>query len=164
MSTNIAPVRQERQAKAASNRRQIARSERKPHQATALVRKAIDLMVWEGHRRDEAAKAVGMLPKSLYNAFRKHHVRQHYREQLQVLRTSEMARNIHALVRIRDQDENKMAAVAAVKLLEKMDRDVVPPGGAGPLMTPGFTIVIEQPRPPASPQPIIDVTPLRRPD
>jgi hypothetical protein len=83
---------------------------------------------------------------------------------LQVLRTSEMARNIHALVRIRDQDENKMAAVAAVKALERMDDDAMPPAGAGSSMTPGFTIVVEQPRPPASPRPVIDVTPLRRPE
>jgi hypothetical protein len=160
MGMNIAPSR----VKTASNRRQIARTEPKSLHATAIVRKAIELMVWEGHRRNDAAKAVGMLPKSLYNAFRKHHVRQYYRNQLQVLRTSEMARNIHALVRIRDQDENKMAAVAAIKLLEKMNDNDMPPADSGPLMTPGFTIVIEQPRPPASPQPIIDVTPLRRPD
>ena len=100
-------------------------------------------MVWEGHRRDDAAKAVGMLPKSLYNAFRKHHVRQHYRDQLQVLRTSERARNIHALVRIRDQDENNMAAIAAVKALERMGDDAVPPAGGGQI-TRGVTFIAEQ--------------------
>ena len=160
MGTNIAPLR----TKAVSNRRQIARNERKSPQATATVRRAIELMVWEGHHRDEAAKAVGMLPKSLYNAFRKPHVRRFYREQLDVLRTSEMARNIHALLRIRDQDENKMAAVAAVKALQKMDDDAMPLTGAGPLMTAGITFVIEQPRPPAPPRPGIDVRPLRCPE
>jgi len=157
---NIAPLR----IKAVSNRRQIARNERKSPQATAIVRRAIDLMVWEGHRRDDAAKAAGMLPKSLYNAFRKHHVRAYYLAQLEVLRMSERARNIHALVRIRDQDENKMAAVAAIKALEAMDRDAMPSAGAGPPMTPGFTIIVEQPRPPAPVQPVIDITPLRRPE
>jgi hypothetical protein len=162
MGTNITPFRQAIRAKTAPNRRQAASAARKPLRAPPLVRRAIELMVWEGHHRDDAAKAVGMLAKSLYNAFRKHHVRQYYREQLQVLRTSEMARNIHALVRIRDQDQNKMAAVAAARPL--MRDDDMPPAGSGPLMTPGFTIVIEQPRPPALPQPIIDVTPLRRPE
>jgi hypothetical protein len=155
MSTNIAPSR----AKTVSKRGQTPRNERKSLQATAVVRKAIELMVWEGHRRDDAAKAVGMLPKSLYNAFRKHHVRRFYREQLQVLRTSEMARNVHALVRIRDQDANKLAAVAAVKALEKMnDNDMTPP--VGRQITPGLTIIIEQAAPPAAPRPVIEATAL----
>jgi hypothetical protein len=124
------------------------------------VRKAIELMVWEGHRRDDAAKAVGMLPKSLYNAFRKHHVRQHYREQLQVLRTSEMARNIHALIRIRDQDENKMAAIAAVKALEKMGDDDMPPA-VSRQVAPGVVVVIEA-APQGGPRPLIEATALPR--
>jgi hypothetical protein len=45
--------------------------ERKLRAPGAKVRAAIDLMVWQGHHRDEAAKLAGMNPKSLYNAFRK---------------------------------------------------------------------------------------------
>jgi hypothetical protein len=108
---------------------------------TDKLRKAIALMVWEGHHRDEAAKTAGMLPKSLYNAFRKHHVRRHYLEQLEVLRTSERARNIHALVQVRDQEENKMAVVQAVKALEQMN-DNEAAVGIGQPRTPGFVIVI----------------------
>jgi hypothetical protein len=163
MSTNIAPSRQALQGKTASNRRQIARSERKPLQATALVRKAIELMVWEGHRRDDAAKAAGMLPKSLYNAFRKHHVRQYYREQLEVLRTSERARNIHALVRIRDQDENKIAAVAAVKALENISDEDTSLAGSRQF-TPGLVVVIEAGPSRVAQRPVIDVTPSPCPE
>jgi hypothetical protein len=126
MGMNIIPSR----AKTATPRRQIARNERKLLQVTAIVRKAIELMIWEGHHRDDAAKAVRMLPKSLYNAFRKHHVRRYYREQLDVLRLSERARNIHALVRIRDQDDNRNAAVAGIKALEAIEEDM-PAGGGG---------------------------------
>jgi hypothetical protein len=155
MGMNIAPSR----AKTASNRRQITKSERKSLQASPIVRKALELMVWEGHRRDDAAKAVGMLPKSLYNALRKHHVKRYYFEQLDVLRTSERARNIHALVRVRDQDQNKTAVVAAVKALEKMkdDQAIV---GVGQARTPGVVIVVG-PAEPAKPR-TIDASPAVR--
>jgi hypothetical protein len=160
MSTNIAPFRQARQRKTGSNRRQIARSERKSLQATSLVRKAIELMVWEGHRRDDAAKAAGMLPKSLYNAFRKHHVRAYYLTQLEVLRTSERARNIHALCSVRDQTDNQMARVNAVKALEQLEDQA--PAGNSLQRSPGLQIVIVQP--PATVASAIDVTPSRSSD
>jgi len=120
------------------------KSNAKSVQVSPLVRKAIELMVWQGHHRDDAAKALGMLPKSLYNAFRKHHVRQHYRNELEVLRTSERARNIHALVRVRDQDDNKMAAVQAVKALEQLS-DEPAAAASSPAASPGLVLVIAQP-------------------
>jgi hypothetical protein len=144
MDTNIAPFRQTRRGKTASNRRQIARSERKPLQATPLVRKAIELMVWEGHHRDDAAKAVGMLPKSLYNALRKRHVRAYYLAQLEVLRTSERARNIHALCSVRDQTDNQMARVNAVKALEQLEEKNQSETGNYLPRSPGLQIVIIQ--------------------
>jgi hypothetical protein len=117
-------------------------------------------MVWEGHHRDEAAKAVGMLPKSLYNAFRKHHVRAFYLAQLEVLRTSERARNIHTLCEVRDQTDNQMARVNAVKALEQLEDQAHTDSGKQRL--PGLQIVIIQP--PAPPQPVIDVTLSHRPE
>jgi hypothetical protein len=152
MGMNIAPSR----AKIASNRRQIARHERKPLQAPPLARKAIELMVWEGHHRDEAAKAAGMLPKSLYNALRKHHVRAYYLAQLEVLRTSERARNIHRLCEIRDA-ANNMPAVQAIKTLEALPDDM--PAGGGQQMVPGLSIIITA-APPAAQGPVIDATPV----
>lgn len=87
---------------------------------TGKLAAAITVMVWEGSCRAEAAKAAGLKDHSLREALRKPHVKAFYRAQLDVLRTSEWARNVHALARIRDQDQNKTAVIAAVKALEEM--------------------------------------------
>jgi hypothetical protein len=58
----------------------------KPLQPTAIFREAIDMMVHIGTHRDDAAKAVGMLPKSLYKALAKPHVKRYFNAQLEVLR------------------------------------------------------------------------------
>lgn len=110
------------------------------HRISARVRTAIEAMVWQGLTRDEAAQHAGIKDNSLYIAMRKPDVRRFYLSELDVLRTSEKARNHHALVRIRDQDENKMATVAAVKVLEQIDET---PATAGVHRSaPGVTIII----------------------
>jgi hypothetical protein len=101
---------------------------------SSIVRKAIELMVWEGYDRATAAKAAGMLPKSLYYAFRKTHVKQFYLAELEVLRTSERSRNIHRLCEIRDA-ANNMPAVVAAKTLEGMDEGAARPGSPSPGVT-----------------------------
>jgi hypothetical protein len=91
-----------------------------------------------------AAKLAGLKDHSLREALRKPHVKAYLRGQFEVLRTSEHARNIHALVRVRDQDRNPMAILATVKALEQMKGEGT---GAGPAdaTVPGLTIVIAQP-------------------
>jgi hypothetical protein len=84
------------------------------------TRQAIDLMVYQGVPRDLAAAQCGMKAKSLCDAFRLPSVKQYYMAQLQVLRDSERARNIHRLVAIRDAADN-MPAVNAIKALEQID-------------------------------------------
>jgi hypothetical protein len=70
-----------------------------------------------------------------------------------------MARNIHALIRIRDQDQNKMAAIAAIKLLESLPDDM--PTGGGQQITPGLTVVFETAPAPARVLPgiVLDAAP-----
>lgn len=107
---------------------------------TARVRAAVQAMVWDGLQRREAAAKAGLAEHSLYQALRKPLVRRFYLSELDVLRTSERARNIHALTAIRDQTDNKMATVAAVKALEQLDDS---PAHAGTQRSaPGVTIVI----------------------
>lgn len=112
-------------------------------QPTAIVQKAIDMMVHIGTHRDEAAKAVGMLPKSLYKALAKPHVKRYFNAQLEVLRTAARARNFHRLESIREQDNNPMAAVNAIKALEGLaaDQEANPAGRA---QVAGLQIVIIQ--------------------
>lgn len=106
------------------------------------VRQAIDLMIWQGHHRDDAAKAAGLTPKSLYNAFRKHHVKRYYGSQLEVLRTSARARNFHRLEAIAQQDSNPMAAVGAIKEMERQVSEAPSGGGAGPTRFAGVTVIV----------------------
>ena len=74
--------------------------------------------MWTGLSRKYAAQAAGIKEHSLYCAFAKPHVKAHYLRELEVLRTSERARNFHALVEVRDQIGNPMARVNAVKEME----------------------------------------------
>ena len=74
---------------------------------------------------------------------------------LQVLRTGERAQNFFALTEVRDQTDNQMARVNAVKTMQQLDAE----GMLRPISdreTPGVTIriVSEAPAPPA-----IDVSP-----
>jgi hypothetical protein len=111
--------------------------------------------VWEGLKRDEAATKAGIKDNSLYVALRRPDVKAFYLRELDVLRTSERARNIHTLAEVRDQTSNQMARVQAVKALEQLaDEENGASLRANSL--PGLQIVIQTggPQPPT-----IDVTP-----
>jgi|SRR5882757_1164967 len=103
---------------------------------------AIDAMVYEGLNRKAAAERAGLKDHALYVALSKPHVKAYYMRQLDVLRTSERARNIHTLAEVRDQTSNQMARVQAVKALEQIDDDQAQSGGRQSL--PGLQIVIVQ--------------------
>lgn len=92
-----------------------------PLKVTGKLRKAIEDMVWTGARRPEAAERAGLTDHGLRAALKKPHVKAAYLAELDVLRTSERARNIHTLVDVRDQTGNQMARVNAVKALEQLD-------------------------------------------
>jgi hypothetical protein len=136
----------------------LTKTDAKPLQPTRIVMQAIDMMVHEGTHRNDAAKAVGMLPKSLYKALAKPHVKRYFNQQLEVLRTAARARNFRRLEEIREQDSNPMAAVNAIKTLEGLAADQEINRGSAMPMQPGLIIVIEQPS--TKQQPIVDVTPV----
>lgn len=142
-----------------TNLPQATKKPQKVIEPTAIVKQAIDLMVHEGSHRDDAAKAVGMLPKSLYKALAKSHVKRYFNQQLEVLRTAARARNFHRLEAIREQDGNPMAAVNAIKTLEGLATDQEHNRGATMPMQPGLIIVIEQPKQSIEHRPIVDVSP-----
>lgn len=103
---------------------------------------AIDAMVYEGLNRKSAAAKAGLKDHALYVALSKPHVKAYYMRQLDVLRTSERARNIHTLTDVRDQTTNQMARVQAVKALEQIDDHELAGGRVQAL--PGLQIVIVQ--------------------
>jgi len=129
-STDTTPTRQALEAQDRSA----------PMRVTGKLRRAIDAMVWDGSTRNHAAVAAGMSVHGLREALRRPHVKAYYRAQLEVLRESERARNIHALVDVRDEAPNAMARVQAVKALELIgDGDQA--AGAR-LQAPGIVIMI----------------------
>jgi hypothetical protein len=122
---------------------------------TGKNKAAIDLMVWEGLNRKDAAARAGLKDHALYVALSKPHVKAYYMRQLDVLRTSERARNIHAFVEVRDQTGNQMARVQAAKALEQIS-DEQSQSNQGVRSAPGMVVVVvgnvvSQP-------PMIDVT------
>lgn len=88
------------------------------------LKTALDLMVWEGKLFNEAAATAGFNVHAMRKALERPHVRQYLREQKQVFRDSASAKNYHRAVEIRDQDENRTAAVQAIKLLEGEEASV----------------------------------------
>src|SRR5260370_19037579 len=85
---------------------------------TGKLRAALDLMVWSGERRADAAEKAGLADSSLRAALRRPHLLAHYNAELSPLRTSLRAKNVHRLDTIADDSKNDMARVAAVKALE----------------------------------------------
>jgi hypothetical protein len=111
-----------------------------PGQVTGRLKRAIDLMVWEGLTRKEAAERAGMREHSLYVAFRKSHVKAHYLTECEVLRVSGRARRILRLEQLAEQDDNRNAAVAAIKAAEQLGE--TEEAQARRVTAPGLVIVI----------------------
>jgi hypothetical protein len=115
-----------------------------PHRVTGKLRTAIERMIWQGDKRADAAVAAGMTDHGLRSALRKSHVKAAYLAELDLLRTSERARNVHALVDVRDASDNAMARVAAAKELERSAEQQPPFAGSG--VRPGLLIVVVDPQ------------------
>src|SRR5882724_5874612 len=112
---------------------------------TGKLRRALELMVWEGLKRDAAAEKAGLASSSLCFALHKPRVLTFHRAECDALRNSLKARNLHRLDTIADDSKNDMARVASIKALEQIsdiadERQGKP--GAGHL--PGLQIVIVQ--------------------
>lgn len=103
------------------------------------LRVALDLMVWEGLPRKEAAAKAGMTEHGLYKALRKPPVRAAYLAECEVLRTSGRARRIHRLEEMVEQNDNKAAVINAALALDRID---AVEQSTARSTTPGLTIVV----------------------
>jgi hypothetical protein len=119
-----------------------ARDRSQPGKVTGKLRVAIEAMVWAALPRAEAAAHAGMTEHGLYKALRKPPVRAYYLSECEVLRTSGRARRIHRLEQIAEQDDNKQAAVNAIKALDYQEDQQH--AAAARSVSPGLVIVIEQ--------------------
>ena len=85
------------------------------NRVTGRLKVAIETMVWSGACRADAAKISGLTDHSLRAALKKPHVKAAYLAELEVLRLSARARAFHRLVELSEQNDNRGAAVAAVR-------------------------------------------------
>jgi hypothetical protein len=118
-------------------------------------------MLYQGSRRADAAIAAGMTDRGLREAFKKPHVKGYYNAGLEVLRTSERARNISALAKVRDTSDNGMAVVSAAKALEKIAEPNGPGGPGGGRRSNGSGWYIDLSDPPPPPGMVIVIQPTR---
>jgi alcohol dehydrogenase class IV len=91
-----------------------------PGRVTGKLKTAIERMVWFGDARADAATAAGLTDHGLRTALRKPHVLAYLRSELALLREGERPRSIHRLIELREQDENRNAAVKAIQVLEEL--------------------------------------------
>jgi hypothetical protein len=64
---------------------------------TGKLKSALDFMVWDGLKRNDAAIAAGLAESSLRFALRKPHVLAYFRAETASLRENMRARNLHRL-------------------------------------------------------------------
>jgi hypothetical protein len=132
-------------------------------QVTAKVRRAIHEMVWGGLSRAQAAEAAGLKDNSLYVAFRRPETRQAYLAECEVLRVSGRAKRLHRLEELAAQDENRNAAVMAIKVAEQLGDDPAATGRTGTPMVPGLIIQVVN-NLPSKPTTTIDIKPMPEPE
>jgi hypothetical protein len=129
---------------------------------TVAVRTAIDAMLYDRCTRAQACERAGFTERALYLALEKPEVATYFNRGLQVLRAGERAQNLHRLADLRDQDDNRAAAVKAIQVLEMLDAEAVA-RPAGVPTTPGVTIRIVNVVPSAPRPSTVDVTPNAEP-
>jgi len=135
------------------------------------LKAALDSMVEEGLMWDQAAVKAGMHVRSMRLALKRPHVIAYLKQARQVFLASVGAGNIRRLAELRNQDENRNAAVAAARTIEGLIETTVGSpnsigiGRAGYVIDlsevnqAGLQIVVVQPPAPSPKQPLIDVTP-----
>lgn len=111
---------------------------RRPSIAPRL-KAALDAMIWEGKDWNTAAQEATFTVSAMRKALQRAHVIQYLKEQREVFRAAINARNFHRLAEIRDQDDNRNAAVRAIQVLERHDDDA---GRGTAARQPGPVLVI----------------------
>jgi hypothetical protein len=111
---------------------------------TPKQRGLVEGMVHFGLNMKDAAQHAGMSERQAWNVIRKPEILKAIRDETQVLRSSVRPRMIHRAVKIADQDENKSAAVMAIKAVlgdEEHGRVAVNIN-----ITPGYAVDLGAPR------------------
>jgi hypothetical protein len=137
------------------------------------LKAALDDMTWNGTPWEEAAVKANLTVRAMRLAMKRPAVLKYLRAERGILLASASAQNLHALAKIRDQGENRAAAVQAARALEGLASEQFGETGrpgsgsrAGYLIDlsdapkPGVTIVIHPAAREQEPaREMIDVTP-----
>jgi hypothetical protein len=128
----------------------IAASRREPARAVRLpegVKRAVLLMIEEGLDFISAAKQVGLQPQAMRRWLGRAECIRFLRKERARFRATVCAQNEAVLAQIRDDCDNQMARVNAIKVLEQLD---VEPSRTADLPSPGIVLKIVNvvPQPP----------------
>jgi hypothetical protein len=98
----------------------------KRERITGRLRHALDLMVWGDQNGrplpyDEAARSVNITTRSMRKSLERTATRLYLREQREVFRACLTAKSLWRLDQLSIQDENRNAAVAALRVIEGQD-------------------------------------------
>lgn len=144
------------------------RADPKVKEVRGKLKIALDEMVYgdkDGNpvEWDQAARNAGFSVRAMRKALERPHVIRYLKEQKQVFRQSVSAANILHARRIRNQTENQMASLGAIKLLEQMDERAPAAASANRNVTPGIQVVINNNRsaPLIDHQTLIEINPLQ---
>jgi hypothetical protein len=107
-------------------------------QINRKLKASLDSMVWDGLPWKQAAERNNYRPSSMRSMLNEPHVITYLKQQRDVFRASLCAGNLLRLGQIRDQDDNRNAAVSAIKVLERIDEQPVQAANS----TPGMVIVV----------------------
>jgi hypothetical protein len=105
----------------------------------AQLRAACDFMVYAAMSWDAAAVKAGLKVRGMRKALRRPHVLKYLRDERQVLLAAISTATPLRLAQLRDQDENRNAAVNAARTLEGLDADM--PMRGGQATAPGFVLI-----------------------
>jgi hypothetical protein len=104
------------------------------------LKAALDSMIYEALPWDAAAVKAGLKVRGMRKAMRRPHVLQYLREERLVLLAAISTATPLRLAQLRDQDDNRNAAVNAARALEGLDVDM--PMRVGQASAPGFVIIL----------------------
>ena len=119
----------------------------KPNGVSGRLKLALDDMTWNGTAWEEAARKANLTVRAMRLALKRPHVLKYLRAERGVLLATASGQNLKALATLRDQTENRAAAVQAARTLEGLATEQFGPEvrGFGDGAIAGWTIDLAEP-------------------
>jgi hypothetical protein len=102
-----------------------------PNGVSGRLKSALDDMIENGTPWEQAAVKSNLTVRAMRLALKRPATLKYLRQERHVLLARMSPQNLHALAKLRDQEENKAAAVTAARSLEAMASEVYGEGGGG---------------------------------